>query len=63
VFYIVGWSLGNHGYSRIHKKETGGCFEGKRPLGRPRERRENIIWRNVVDMEQEDGSKEEKKLE
>jgi len=63
MFAIVGLSLSNHGYSRIPKKEIGGCFEGKRPVGRLGGRRESTVWRNAVDMEQEGGSKEEKRVE
>jgi len=63
MFSIVGWSLSKHGYSHTPKKEHGECFEGKRPVGRPRGRKENIVWRNAVDIEQEGGSKEERNLE
>jgi hypothetical protein len=52
--------LSNHGYSRIPKKEIGGCFEGKRPVGRPRGRRENTVWRNAVDKELKGDSRKEK---
>jgi len=63
VFSVVGWPLSKHEYTGILNKENGGCFEGKRPVGKPRGRRENTVLRNVVDMEQEGDSKEERNLE
>lgn len=41
----------------------GTFFEKRRPVGRPRGRKENAVWRNAPDTKLEGGSKEQRMLE